>query len=195
MAPRDRTCYRATLQNPIRRWLAPPGRELDWLLLADGQRVADLGAGVGYFDEEILRRIGAAGHLTAYDIDAANLAVARQRIGPDARYDARVGSAAHLTSIPDRWADRALLSLVICCLVDKEGALDEAWRILRPGGLALVTYPRRRRPRGRAPSLRVTPERWSGLAGRHGWTVRDVPSGWVVQRHLLEKPANGAGDG
>jgi len=187
MAAEDRMCYPRALENPLRRRFAPPSREVTLLDPRPGETVADLGAGVGYFDPEILRRIGAGGHLYAVDIDSENLALAQRRVGGAGQVEFRVGSAAQVPNIPSDSVDRVLLSLVICCMVDKEGALDEAWRILRPGGVALITYPKRRLLFRRRPSLRVVPERWTALQVRHPWVVRPVRSSWIVQRHLLQK--------
>ena len=58
------------------------------------------------------------------------------------------------------------MSLVLCCLSDKAGALSEAWRTLRPGGRALATFPRVGRRFGfRRRSLGVTRERSEGPGG------------------------------
>lgn len=190
MVVEDRMCYARALENPFRRRFAPPSREVGFLDLSPGQTVADLGAGVGYFDPEILLRIGTGGHLFAVDIDADNLALARQRVGGDSRAEFNIASAARVPHIPADSVDRVLMSLVICCMGDKEGALDEAWRILRPGGVALVTYPKRARPFRRCPSLRVLPSRWETLRARHPWRVLPVPSSWILQRHLLRKASS-----
>lgn len=185
----DRRCRAGPLDNPLRRWLAPPGRELDPLGLRPDMVVADLGAGVGYFARDTLDRIGPDGHLDLVDIDPENLAIARQRIGDDRRVTVRTASAAHVPEIPASSVDRVLLSLVLCCLVDKAGALETAWRILRPGGRAIVTYPRRGLPRlARGPSLRIGPGGWIDLVGRRPWRELPSPRGWFVHRHLLEKP-------
>ncbi len=153
-------------------------------------RVVDLGAGVGYFAEETLRRVGPTGRLDLVDIDAENLAIARNRLGDDGRVTVHVGTAAAVPTLPDASADRVLLSLVLCCLVDKEGAMETAWRVLRPGGRVLVTYPRGAVPgrRGRV-VLRVTAGRWRALRDRRPWILLPVRRGWAVHRFLLEKPA------
>ncbi len=171
----------------------PPSRELSQLGVLPGQVVADVGAGVGYFDEELLVRIGPRGHAYVIDPDGSNLAIARQRLGSDARVEFLATSAAQLGSIADASVDRVLMSLVICCLGDKEGAMDEAWRILRPGGRLLVTYPRRGRPVARRRStLRVVPARWESIRKRRPWREIPIRSGWLVARHLLERPASSA---
>jgi ubiquinone/menaquinone biosynthesis C-methylase UbiE len=188
--PSDRRCRPRTLDNPLRRRFAPATRELDLLSLASGQTVADLGAGVGFFGPEILRRVGPRGRLYLVDPDAGNLARAAARVGPDPRVHILQASAARVEEIPDGSVDCVLLSLVLCCMVDKEGALNEAWRIIRPSGRCYASYPRRSLvPRFRRPSLRVTPERWEALARLHPWRAIRTPPSWVVTRHLLERPA------
>ena len=165
------------------------GNQLGILDLGPGQAVADLGAGPGYFGPEIIHQIGPEGRLVMVDIDEENLEIARRTVHHDPRARFVLGSAAQVPGIPSDSVDRVLMSLVLCCLRDKAGALSEAWRMLRPGGLALVTYPRRRTPgcRSRRP-LRVSPGEWRSLVGRRPWHPRSEPDGWWVRRHLLERP-------
>ncbi|MCI4357662.1 MAG: class I SAM-dependent methyltransferase [Thermoplasmata archaeon] len=155
-----------------------------------GEVVVDLGAGPGYYVTELLHRLGPTGRLLLVDIDAENLEMARRKAPSDSRVVVWVGSAARATDIPSGSAHRVLLSLVLCCLSDKAGALSQAWRILRPGGRLLVTFPRvGQRLRLRRRTLGLTRERWTFLMGALPWKQRPVRSGWFVRRFLLEKPA------
>jgi SAM-dependent methyltransferase len=185
MAPADKMCRPELLTHPLRRWLAPARKEIDLLDPRPGERVVDLGASVGYFDDEILERIGPSGSLDLVDIDGGNLAMYRSRHGTDARIRYWTCSAALLDPIPDGSADRVLASLVLCCLADKEGAMEQAWRILRPGGRLLVTYPRL----GTGP-LRLRRARWASLRAKHPWRSVPIPRGRLVHRYLLERPSN-----
>ncbi|MCI4335695.1 MAG: methyltransferase domain-containing protein [Thermoplasmata archaeon] len=185
----DRSCSPRALNNPLRRWLAPPSREIELIALSEGDRVADLGAGVGYYVAEILRRIGPAGRLILVEPDGENLAIATRGVRAADPLLPILASATDVSAVGDASVDRVLLSLVLCCLVDKEGAMDEAWRILTPGGLALITYPRLGPIlRRRRASLRVTPDRWARLLDRRPWKVQATRRGRVVRRHLLQKP-------
>jgi SAM-dependent methyltransferase len=158
-----------------------------------GEVVVDLGAGPGYYVAEILDRLGPNGRLILVDIDAENLEIARRKSPSDSRVVVWVGSAARATAIPSASADRILLSLVLCCLSDKSGALSQAWRILRPGGRLLVTFPRvGQRLRLRRRQLGLTRERWASLVGALPWKQRPFRSSWFVRRFLLEKPATQA---
>lgn len=189
----DRMCRAGALDNRLRRRFASPSRELDLLGLHSGMSVADLGAGVGYFARETLARIGPGGRLYLVDIDDENLAVARHTIGDPPNVVWHVGSAAHVGHIPSDSVDRVLMSLVLCCLVEKEAALDEAHRILRPGGLLLATYPRfGGSPFRRKRSLRVDRARWAALRARRPWEDLPCPQGRLVTRHLLRR-AGGPG--
>lgn len=186
--PPDRHCRPGALDNPIRRRVMPARREIDLLEVGPGMTVADLGSGVGFLLPEIARRVGPRGRIIAVDTDAENLERARRRVADD-RLVVHRRSAAWVPEIPDGSADRVLLSLVLCCMVDKEGALDTAWRILRPGGRLLVSYPRGRGwPRRRSIRLAMDPTRWRDLLVRHPWVERPVPRGLLIHRHLAERP-------
>jgi ubiquinone/menaquinone biosynthesis C-methylase UbiE len=191
LGSRDRRCRGWSLDNRLRRWWAPARDEADLLSVRAGQSVADLGAGVGFLTREFLERVGPSGRVLLVDPDARNLSVARARWGGDPRVQTVVASAAAVPFIADRSVDRVALSLVLCCMVDKAGAMDEAWRILRPDGLVLVSYPERRRWTSvPTRSLRVTPELWQRLLVRHSWEVISTERRRFIRRHLLRKPLN-----
>ena len=186
---RDRRCRGWTLDNWLRRWWAPATVEADLLSVGAGQRVVDLGAGVGYLAPTLLERVGLTGAVDLVDPDPRNLSLARSRWGSDRRVRIILASAANVPSIADHSVDRVVMSLVLCCMVDKAGALNEAWRILRPGGLALVTYPdRRRRLNPKKVALRVSPELWNRLVVQHPWTVLSSQRKRLIRRHVLQKP-------
>jgi SAM-dependent methyltransferase len=189
----DRWCHARALNNVVRRWLFPPEGDLDLLGLAPGQSVADVGAGPGYFAPEELLRIGPSGTLWLVDPDRENLDWYRSRHPPDSRVRYLVSSAAELGGIPSGSQDRVLLSLVLCCSVRKEEILDEIWRILRPGGRALVTYPRIRLIPWRRTGLAVRPERWAQILARRPWQIIRSDRRRGVARHLLEVPENRTG--
>ncbi len=189
----DRMCQAKALDNVFRRRFGPPSRLVDLLDVREGMTVADLGAGVGYYAPEVLRRIGTKGRLYLVDIDEENLAIARRRCGNDPRLTVMTGTAAKVPGIPDSSVDRCLLSLVLCCLADKSGAIGETWRVLKPGGVAVATFPyRARRPPAKSRRLGLTREMFQELASGRPWTVEQLP-GRLVRRYRLRKPPTAAG--
>ena len=186
----DRRCPAWSLDNRVRRWLSPPRLDVDLLEPIPGDRVVDLGAGVGYLTPSLLDRLGSAGELILVEPNPKAGAVLRARWEVDGRVRIFQASAGDVPMIPGESQDRAVLSLVLCCMVDKRGALDEAWRILRPGGLALVSYPEPGwRLRTVQRSLQLSRRLWDGLVVAHPWKVRRSFRRLLVRRHLLEKPA------
>ncbi len=186
-APRkDRRCRGSMLDNPLRRWFAPPSRDVERWEIHPGLHVLDLGAGVGYFASAILSALGGNGRLLLVEPDPKVLERARSRWGNDPRVGFLEASGSAVPSVPDQSQDRVILSLVLCCVLDKAGVLDEAWRVLRPGGRAIVSYPRIRL-RSRTGGLGVTPALWTDLLGRHPWKEIHPPRGRIVREHLLER--------
>jgi ubiquinone/menaquinone biosynthesis C-methylase UbiE len=186
---RDRRCPGWSLDNWFRRRWAPAANEVGLLSVGPGQHVVDLGAGVGFLTEALLARLGPSGTLDLVDPDPRAMASVQARWGADPRVHMKVASAAHVPFIPDGSVDRAVLSLVLCCMVDKAGALNETWRILRPGGLALVSYPERRWRLSRTKmTLRVSPELWARLVAEHPWKVLASQRKRLIRRHVLQKP-------
>ena len=185
MHPQDRRCRGSTLDNPLRRWVAPPSRDVERWDILPGLRVLDVGAGVGYFASAVLEALGGQGRLLLVEPDPKALARARRRWGGDPRVGFLEASGSSVP-VPDSSQDRVILSLVLCCLRDKAGVLDEAWRVLRPGGRAIVSYPRLRGGPG-AHGLQMTPVLLAGLLGRHPWKEARPPRGWILREHQLER--------
>lgn len=59
----------AYMDDPRRGEWQLPDRLLDYLLLKEGETVADIGAGTGYFSMQFARRVGKSGTVYALDVD------------------------------------------------------------------------------------------------------------------------------
>lgn len=196
----DRTFPSWVFQNRIRRVLRDPAAVLEPDGPRAGETLADLGAGGGFFLSESRRRVGPKGRIYVIDVDAAALARAR-RSAATAPGTAEITylhrSAASVPEIPDGSVDFAISNGLLCCMVDKEGAMDELWRILRPGGRALVRFVEcpLHLPGRRQRALRVTARHWQELVHRRPWMVEENPHG-VRRQYRLTKPepwSNGSG--
>ncbi|TQJ46999.1 class I SAM-dependent methyltransferase [Streptomyces sp. NBC_00080] len=101
-----------------------------------GLRALDLGCGAGHYAAELLER-GAA---TVVGVDGSEslLRVARERLGDRAdlhRHDLEEP----LAFLADETFDLAVLALVYHHVENREGLLAEIRRVLRPGGILLVS--------------------------------------------------------
>lgn len=70
----------AMLEGPDRDDWQQPNRVMDALAIADGSRVADLGAGSGWFTMRLARRVGPNGVVYAEDIQPEMIAYINRRI-------------------------------------------------------------------------------------------------------------------
>jgi SAM-dependent methyltransferase len=121
--------------------------DYDRLDVHPGTTLLDLGAGPGRHTFEALRR-GAS--VVAVDLSDGDLRTTLQwsaamaevgEIGAGGRYAAVRGDVTRLP-FPDASVDRVIASEVLEHVPDDDAAFAEIARVLRPGGLAVVTVPR-----------------------------------------------------
>jgi ubiquinone/menaquinone biosynthesis C-methylase UbiE len=110
-----------------------------WALsLAAGLDVLDAGCGVGYGTEVLVD--GGASSAVGVDISDHAIAAARSRAGAALRFE--VGDVERLP-MPDGSFDLVTCFEVIEYVQHPERALDELRRVLRPGGVLLISSPNR----------------------------------------------------
>ncbi|NBE53289.1 methyltransferase domain-containing protein [Streptomyces boluensis] len=105
-----------------------------------GHRVLDIGCGPGYLLSELRRDLGPTGRIYGIDISESMLELARERCATDSApgaVDLRTGRAEQLP-FPDATFDVAVAVQVYEYVEDIERALDELFRVLRPGGRAVI---------------------------------------------------------
>lgn len=111
--------------------------------VAPGTDVLDVGAGPGRYAEHLLRR-GCRVGLT--DLSAESLRLFEERVEPDTAdrvLFCRQGSAMDLGWLSSESFDAVLLLGPLYHLVthdERRAALQEAWRVLRPGGILVASY-------------------------------------------------------
>lgn len=102
-------------------------------------KVVEIGCATGAFTRELARRFDLDSHLTAFDTSASFIVEARARIEGEAGAHAQVALAARReipASIPlaDGSADLVVSNLAIAEAADPRAAVQEATRVLAPGG-------------------------------------------------------------
>lgn len=166
------------------RWrLGPEEREAEQrvaevferLGIAPGQKVADVGAGSGFFTVRLARAVGPGGEVFAADIDEAEMARLRQRVT-----EAHLGNVSVIASkvddprLPPAGLDAVLIANAYHEMTEHKRMLSALRTALKPGGRLLLLEPfspkRRTEPRSRqtadhllAPELAVGELRSAGF--------------------------------
>ncbi|MGQ9488290.1 MAG: class I SAM-dependent methyltransferase [Armatimonadota bacterium] len=104
-----------------------------------GQRVLDVGTGTGVLVPHILQRVGQHGIVVALDISRGMLRQAKAKMFPSNVY--LVLGDMHRAGLGSGAFDRVLCNAVFPHFEDRSIALQEVWRVLRPGGLMIISHP------------------------------------------------------
>jgi len=105
-----------------------------------GDRVLDLAGGTGDIAALLSKRVGANGRVVLSDINEAMLNVGRQRLedqGIVGNVSYAIANAEHLPFDSGEF-DVVTIAFGLRNVTDKSAALSEMYRVLRPGGKALI---------------------------------------------------------
>ena len=105
-----------------------------------GQAVLDLAGGTGDIARLLAPRVGPAGRVIVADINEAMLARGRARLADDgiAGNVEFVLADAQALPFPDRSVDAVVIAFGLRNVTDKDLALREMYRVLKPGGRLVV---------------------------------------------------------
>jgi ubiquinone/menaquinone biosynthesis C-methylase UbiE len=119
------------------QWNAATEHFYDAARIGPGLVVADFGCGPGHAALEFARRVGATGHVHAFDINAEFVKRARARAtagGLGERVTVHLLKDEHLP-LPEASLDRVIARNTIIYVPDPVASFAEFRRVLRPGGL------------------------------------------------------------
>ncbi len=160
------------VDNPIRRRYV--GRVLDRVGIRPGERVLELGSGPGAFTVEAARRTEPGGTLVAVDIQPKMIAAVERKVREAGLTNVETHVAgAYELPLDDESIDRAFLVTVLPEIPDRQRALAELRRVLKPGGVLSITeeFPDPDYPLART-TIRWAEEAGFELAERHGnWWI------------------------
>jgi demethylmenaquinone methyltransferase/2-methoxy-6-polyprenyl-1,4-benzoquinol methylase len=102
--------------------------------LHPGQTALDLCTGTGKLAHELLPFVGPSGRVIGIDFSPAMLELARRR---EPHIEFRLGDVTHLSEA-DASVDAVTIGFGLRNLVEREAALREMFRVLRPGGRLVI---------------------------------------------------------
>lgn len=103
-----------------------------------GIRVLETACGTGIVTERLLSRLAGAGHLVATDLNEPMLRYAAGRLAPREGLEWRQADATKLP-FEDRSFDALVCQFGFMFFPDKPAGAREVFRVLRPGGRALIS--------------------------------------------------------
>jgi ubiquinone/menaquinone biosynthesis C-methylase UbiE len=124
--------------DPMKSFITPGGyrytRTLNWLPIKEGQKFIEIGGAAGPLTDSIASNKGATG--IAVDISPQSVSAQLNRRGSRSHYDA-IAASANKLPFADETFDAAVAFDLMEHLEQPDKFLEEAWRVLKPGG-ALV---------------------------------------------------------
>jgi len=125
----------AAYTSPIAK--ARRQKALALLDLNAGDEVLDIGSGPGYLTDEIALQVGSSGRVLGIDRSPDMLALSRRRCAERAQVSFQQADAAKISS-PSAAFDAAAAIQIYEYVADMDNALQELYRLLRPGGRAVI---------------------------------------------------------
>lgn len=150
------------------------------LPLRPGITFLDLGCGAGNYTLPVAEILGDQSAIHALDLWPPGIATLRERAAAADRKNiqALVADISKLLPLEDRGIDLCLMATVLHDLAEfgmAAGALQEAQRVLKPGGtLAIVEFDKVEGPPGPPLRIRLTPEEVAKLVAPYGFQKTKV---------------------
>ena len=140
------------INNPLRRRMQPPAKVVEWAGIREDMQVLELGPGGGTFTFEAARTVGPKGHIYAVDIEPMITRRLERKVTERGIKNITVKTAsAYELPLPDNSLDAAFMVAVLAEVPDRQRALKEFRRVLKPDGILGIgellfdpDYPRKR---------------------------------------------------
>ena len=153
----DPKAYLAMLDDPKRDDYQKPHEVITALKLKEGEVIADIGAGSGYFTFRLARHVGDTGRVYAVDVSPEMIVHLNRRIR-----DLKVKNVVSVLAAPDDplLADASVDRFFICDtwhhIENRDRYLGLLKKMLKPGGeVVMVDFKKAETPVGPPPEMRI----------------------------------------
>jgi arsenite methyltransferase len=169
----DPEAYIASLEDPKRDTYQKPDEVLEALQIDEGEVVADIGAGSGYFTLRLAREVGRTGRVYAVDVSPDMILHLNRRIR-----DARLRNVVSLLVppddplLPEASIDRFFFCDVWHHVEQQAAYLEHIRRALRPGGrIVMIDFHKKDLPVGPPVEMKIAREELIAQMKEHGFSL------------------------
>lgn len=166
----DPAAYIAALEDPARDAYQKPREVIEALRLKQGDVIADIGAGSGYFTLRLAHHVGPTGHVYGVDISPDMIRHLNKRIS-----DARLLNVSTILAMPDdpllpRPVDRFLVVDVWHHIENQPAYLALMKKMLKPGGqVVMIDFHKKDLPVGPPLDMKIAREDLLRQMQEHGF--------------------------
>ena len=148
--------YIKSLEDPKRDAYQKPHEVMEALAVKEGEVIADIGAGSGYFTLRLAKHVGASGRVYAVDVSPDMIRHLNTRVR-----DAGLTNVSTILAPPDdpvlpQPVDRFLIVDVWHHIDDQPGYLAKMKKLLKPGGrVVMIDFHKRELPVGPPLAMKI----------------------------------------
>lgn len=155
----DPAAYAAALEDPARDAYQKPHEVIEALALRVGERIADIGAGSGYFTMRLAHHVGREGRVYAVDVSPDMVRRLNQQIATASAPNISAILALPNDPLLPGPVDRFFFVNVWHHIEDQAGYLDRMKRLLTPGGqVVMIDFHKRELPVGPPVTMKIARE-------------------------------------
>jgi ubiquinone/menaquinone biosynthesis C-methylase UbiE len=169
----DSAAFIKLLEDPARDAYQKPHEVLSALAIREGERIADIGAGSGYFALRFSKHVGTSGRVFAVDISPEMVLHLNRRIRDAGITNVQtILASADDPLLPPASVDRVFVADTWHHIADPARYLSALAKILKPGGeIVVIDFHKKEMPVGPPAEMRLSREQVVSQFEQHGFRL------------------------